>query len=129
MSGIYPNGPQGAVPSYRSSNQTVVVHHWHPQWKQADVLKDAYPSTEEPVDDAVIAYNAECSVPLKVVVRETDGTAFRVEDIPTQCPLCARQFSVVDLKRIRGAAVSQHLRVCDWRNDQIVHPTDLILDV
>lgn len=127
MSGIY---PQGAVPSYRSSNQTVIVHHWSAAIPLEQVRHDLTPDRDDTPEllDTVIPYNAECSLPIKVVVRESDNS-FSVEEVPTQCPLCERKFSTFDLKRIRGAAVSQHLRVCDWKTDQIVHPTDLILDV
>ena len=125
MSGIY---PQGAVPSYRSSSQTVVVHHWSPAYSKEERDNDLAAGYTVGYE-TVVPYNFECSVPVSVTVRESDGTSFWVEDIPTQCPLCERKFSGFDAKRIRNAAIAQHLRLCDWRNDQIVHPTDLILDV
>ncbi len=112
------------------SDQTVVIHHWHPDWKPEEIKRDCYPNSFEVADDAVISYVPECSVPLTVTVAEGFEGGFQVTAIPAKCPLCGRRFSPTDLKRIRNAVIETHLQTTSFLGEPTLKRlTDLVLDI
>lgn len=95
----------------RTTVETVVVHHWHPAYRDQQRVVDRNLLDAEPAEtsEIVVDRGFECSLPLNLTVVENQGL-IHVQDIPTACPLCKRPFSGWELTQISQAASLNYVR-------------------
>jgi hypothetical protein len=114
-----------------TSTQTIVVHHWSPDF-DPDVVR-GIGMLNEAQESCDVVYPApfECSVPFKVVVIEEVSGKFRFKDLPHRCPLCDRAFGSLDQRRIGNRAMEQHLNTTSFLEPGVVEEKtgDVVLDI
>jgi hypothetical protein len=113
-----------------TSTQTIVVHHWSPDF-DPDVVRGLGPLNEaQTPGEEVWPAPFECSVPFQIVVIEEVSGKFRFKDLPHRCPLCDRAFGAFDQRRIGNAAIEQHLATTSFLDHSVIRKTaDVVLDV
>lgn len=113
-----------------TSTQTVVVHHWSPDF-DPDVVRGQGPLNEcQAPGEEVYSAPFECSVPFQIVVIEEVSGKFRFQDLPHRCPLCDRAFGSLDQRRIGNRAIEQHMETTSFLEPTVEKKTgDVVLDI